>query len=101
MSEVAIENARQQWASGHRRLADQTSDRGLYLRLLDQVGLVLDELSRRVGRHFTLAELADAYRDADRWLLEVLGSGPGATHLALVEDAAFHVYARGAVDYEP
>ena len=98
MSTVAVENARQQWAAGHRRLADQASDRSLYLRLLDQVGLVLDELNRRVGQTFTLAELAEAYGDADRWLIDVLG---GASHLALVEDAAFHVYARGAVDYSP
>jgi hypothetical protein len=101
MSTVAVENARQQWAAGHRRLADQASDRGLYLRLLDQVGLVLDELNRRVGQTFTLAELTEAYDDADRWLLDVLGAGPGVTHLALVEDAAFHIYARGAVDYAP
>jgi hypothetical protein len=102
MSEVAVENARQQWATGHRRLADQAADRTLYLRLLDQVGVVLDELNRRVGQTFTLAELAEAYREADRWLLDVLDSGPGgATHLALVEDAAFHVYARGALDYSP
>jgi hypothetical protein len=101
MSTVAVENARQQWAAGYRRLADHASDRALYLRLLDQVGLVLDELNRRVGQTFTLAELAEAYRDADRWLIDVLDSGPGTSDLALVEDAAFHVYARGAVDYSP
>ena len=65
------------------------------------VGLVLDELNRRVGQTFTLAELTEAYRDADRWLLDVLGTGPAASQLALVEDAAFHIYARGAVDYSP
>jgi hypothetical protein len=102
MTEVAVESARQQWATGHRRLADQAADRRLYLRLLNQVGLVLDELNRRVGQTFTLAELADAYRDADRWLLDVLGSDPGGVaDLTLVGDAAFHVYARGAVDYAP
>jgi len=100
MTEVAVESARQQWATGYRRLSDQAADRKLYLRLLDQVGLVIDELNRRVGQTFTLAELAEFYLDADRWLLDVLGSG-GATHLALVEDAAFHIYARGAVDYSP
>ena len=37
-----------------------------------------------------------------RAIVEVLDTGPGgATYLALVEDAAFHVYARGAVDYSP
>ena len=74
MTEVAVESARQQWATGHRRVADQAADRNLYLRLLDEVGLELDELSRRVGQTFTLAELADAYRESDRWLLDVLGS---------------------------
>lgn len=29
------------------------------------------ELVRRVGQHFTLAELADAWRDADRWAGDV------------------------------
>jgi hypothetical protein len=101
MSAVAVENARQQWADGHRRLAALASDRSVYLRLLRQVELVLDELNRRVGQTFTLAELAEAYRDADRWLLDVLGSGAGVENLALVEDAAFHLYARGAVDYSP
>jgi hypothetical protein len=102
MTEVVVESARQQWATGHRRLADQAADRNLYLRLLDEVGLVLDELSRRVGQTFTLAELAEAYRESDRWLLDVLGSrSGGVTNLALVGDAAFHVYARGAVDYLP
>ena len=102
MTEVAVESARQQWATGHRRLADQAADRNLYLRLLDQVGLVLDELNRRVGQTFTLVELAEAYQGADRWLLDVLGSrSSGVTDLALVGDAAFYIYARGAVDYAP
>ena len=102
MTEVAVESARQQWATAHRRLTDRAADRNLYLHLLEQVGLVLDELNRRVGQTFTLAELAEAYEDSDRWLLAVLGSRPaGVTHLALVGDAAFHVYARGAVDYSP
>ena len=77
MTEVVVESARQQWATGHRRLADPAADRNLYLSLLDQVGVVLDELSRRVGQTFTLAELAEAYRESDRWLLDVLGSRSG------------------------
>jgi hypothetical protein len=101
MSAVAVENARQQWAEGHRRLHGHSPDRSLYLRLLAQVDIVLDELNRRVGQTFSLAELADAYRDADRWLLDVLAPRAGVSHLALVGDAAFHVYARGAVDYAP
>jgi hypothetical protein len=101
MSAVAVENARLQWEDGYRRLNEHASDRPLYQRLLAQVGVLTDELNRRVGQTFTLADLAAAYEDADRWLLEVLPPGAGALQLGLVEDAAFHLYARGAVDYTP
>jgi hypothetical protein len=98
MSAVAVEHARQQWDEGHRRLQSYSVDRALFLQLHAQVNAVVDELNRRVGQTFTLAELADAYREADRWIYEVLGP---ARQLAIVQDAAFHLYARGAVDYAP
>ena len=101
MSAIAVENARLQWEDGYRRLNEYASDRPTFERLLAEVGVLIDELNRRVGQTFTLAELAAAYDDADRWLLEVLPPGAGAVQLGLVEDAAFHVYARGAVDYAP
>ena len=101
MSAVAVENARLQWEEGYRRLNEHASDRPVYLDLLAQVDVVIDELNRRVGQTFTLADLAAAYDDADRWLLEVLPPGAGAIQFGLVEDAAFHLYARGAVDYTP
>jgi hypothetical protein len=98
MSAVAVEHARQQWDEGHRRLQSYSDDRALHLQLHAEVAVVVAELNRRVGQTFTLAELAQAYQEADRWLYEVLG---GARHLAIVQDAAFHLYARGAVDYAP
>ena len=101
MSAVAVENARHQWEDGYRRLREYASDQALHEQLLTQVDRLLDELNRRVGQTFTLAELAAAYKDADRWLLEVLPPGSGTTQVGLVEDAAFHLYARGAVDYRP
>jgi hypothetical protein len=101
MSAIAVENARLQWEDGYRRLNEHASDRPTYERLLAEVGVLIDELNRRVGQTFTLAGLAAAYDDADRWLLEVLPPGEGAVQLGLVEDAAFHLYARGAVDYAP
>ena len=94
MSAVAVENARLQWEDGYRRLNEHASDRPVYLDLLAQVDVVIDELNRRVGQTFALADLAAAYEDADRWLLEVLPPGAGAIQLGLVEDAAFHLYAR-------
>jgi transcriptional regulator GlxA family with amidase domain len=98
MSTVAVEHARHQWEEGHRKVQSYSADRALFLHLHAQVNAVVDELNRRVGQTFTLAELADAYQRSDRWLYEVLG--PGA-HLATVQDAAFYLYARGALDYKP
>ncbi len=99
-----VEIRRREWAEGHRRLEALSRDNGLYQRLHDELGLVLDELRRRIGESFTLAELAGAYDEADRWSREVLveRGSPGAyRHAALLEDAAFHLYARGASDYRP
>jgi hypothetical protein len=78
MSAVAVENARLQWEDGYRRLNEYASDRPTHERLLAEVGVLIDELNRRVGQTFRLAELAAAYDDADRWLLEVLPPGAGA-----------------------
>jgi hypothetical protein len=100
MSTVAVEHARQQWEEGDRRLKSHSSDPVLYDRLYRQVDTIIDELNRRLGQTFTLAELADAYRESDRWLPQVVPPG-GAGHIALVQDAAFHRHARGAVDYVP
>ena len=100
MSTVAVEHARQQWEEGHRRLQSHASDPALYDRLSRQVDTIIDELNRRLGQSFTLAQLADAYREADRWLPQVIPPG-GASHIALVQDAAFHRHATGAVDYVP
>jgi hypothetical protein len=98
MSAVAVQHARQQWEDGHRRLESYSADRALYLQLHAEVRAVVEELNRRVGQTFTLAELTDAYREADRWIYETPVAAP---HLALVQDAAFHRYARGAIDYAP
>ena len=101
----AVENARREWEDSHRRLEDEASDQQRYRRLLDQVDAVLAELRRRIGQTFTLAELADEYARAERWSREAVAEAappPGWPRtLAVVEGAAFHIYARGALDYEP
>jgi hypothetical protein len=71
-------------------------------RQLEAVG---EELRKRLGGAYTLAELANEYRLADRWVRDAVAeraatSGwPGT--LSIVEGAAFLLYSRGAVDYEP
>jgi hypothetical protein len=97
-------NARQQWEEGQRRLESLRADRLLYGRLLANVELVTEELRRRVGATFTLAELATAYERAEDWtrhILEERGTPGWPIHLTLVLDAAFQLYARGASDYRP
>jgi hypothetical protein len=102
---VSVEAVRQEWEEGNRRLEALARDRRAYVRLLEQVDVLTDELRRRVGHGFTLAQLADAYADSERWSRDAIADrapAPGwATTFSLVEDAAFYHYQRGAIDYEP
>lgn len=100
-----LENTRREWEAGHRRLEEQARDRPRYESLLTQVEAVTDELRRRVGQTFTLADLADAYAGAERWSRDAIAErapAPGWVRYAtIVEDAAFHAYSRGALDFRP
>jgi hypothetical protein len=96
---------RAEWEDGHRRLEEQRSDPAAYRGLHQQVDVLIEELRRRVGTSYTLAELADAYGDASRWsrgAVEERAPAPGWPRtLSLVESAAFYLYQRGAQDYRP
>jgi hypothetical protein len=100
-----IDIARREWEDGHAALEAARHDRARYERLLPLVEVVLAELRKRVGQTFTLAELARAYTDADRWAREAVADAKPPRgwprELALVTGAAFYAYARGAVDYRP
>jgi hypothetical protein len=102
---MQVELARQQWQDGNRRVEGARGDTPRYRRLVGGVELVVDALRQRVGQTFTLDELAAAYDGADDWVRELLeeadpaGSPPHEP--GTVADAAFHAYARGAVDYRP
>ena len=99
-----VDTARHQWAEGNRRLSASASDPD-YETLMAQVEAVTEELRRRIGEHFTLAELADVYGGDDSWVYEAVterGDRPGwSGKVSIAQDAAFHLYARGATDYEP
>lgn len=103
MSQLSI--ARHEWEEGSRRLEAARDDAQRYAQLLDLLRLVRAELRRRIGQTYTLAELAAAYRESDRWAHEVLEErteAPGwPPDLTSVVAAAFDAYQRGAVDYEP
>jgi len=102
-----LESARHHWEDGARRLAAEAGDPVRYVQLCDLVELVCAELRRRIGQHFTLAELAAAHAGAEDWVRDVVreAASPaarvGIRDTALVADAAFHAYARGAGDYHP
>lgn len=104
---MSVDVARHQWEEGLRRLG---AERGARARqLADLVDAVQDELRRRVGQTFTLAQLAEAYTGSEDWVRDVVvESAPaparaeaGLRDTALVQDAAFASYARGATDYRP
>ena len=83
---------------------DDTARSRHLLILVEAVG---NELARRVGQTFTLAELARAYDGAEEWVRDVIVSSTparpraGIKDTALVQDAAFALYAQGASDYRP
>ena len=101
----SVEAARQQWADGNRRLESHASEPDVYRRLLAQLEVAMEELRKRVGETFTLAQLADTYDAADGWMREAVeerAAAPGwSRQLSVVQDAAFHLFARGATDYSP
>jgi hypothetical protein len=100
-----IEVVRQEWGEGSRRLETAREDGRRYRQLLELLDLVLDELRKRIGQTYTLAELVSAYGESERWareLLEERAPTPGwPRDLTLVLAAAFDAYQRGAIDYEP
>ena len=103
MSQVEV--ARQEWEEGRRRLEAAREDGRRYRQLLELLDLVLDELRRRLGQTYTLAELVAAYGESERWAREVLeerATSPGwPRDLTLVLAAAFDAYQRGAINYKP
>lgn len=105
VTEAELESARREWEEGHRRLVAQARDPVAGERLHAQVDVVAAELRRRVGGVFTLRELAAAYARSEEWSRAAVSEQAPAPEwprtLSLVEAAAFHLYARGAQDYQP
>ena len=99
-----LESARLEWELAYRDFEELARDPVLEERSRMQLDAVTMELRRRVGGTFTLRELAGEYAVADSWARHVLAEQAAPDWprmLSLVEGAAFHLYARGAVDYAP
>jgi len=103
----APDHVRHEWEESARRLEASAGDRDRYAALLGQLEIVTAELRKRVGQTYTLADLARAYGDAERWAAAVLAEREEEVPpwwpqtLSMILGAAFHAYARGAVDYAP
>lgn len=102
---VLLETVRREWEEGYRRFQAQSRDSVAGPRLLTQLEAVTDALRKRVGQTFTLDELASTYEGAERWTREAIEERAPVPDwprtVSLVEDAAFHLYQRGAIDYGP
>jgi hypothetical protein len=100
---ASTESAKQEWEQAYRSLTD-VPDPALEESLARQVEAIVTELRRRIGGTFTIGELVDEYVRADVWARDVLseqGTREWPRTLAVAEGAAFYLYARGAVDYDP
>lgn len=99
-----VQSAKLEWEDAYRDLVKAAHDPAREDDLRRQLEAVLSELRRRLGGTFTLRELASEYVRADVWTRHALADAevPGWPRtMSLVEGAAFHLYARGAVDYAP
>ena len=103
--DLVLDVVRREWEDGYRRFEDLSRDRVASERLRAQLDVVTDELRKRVGQTFTLGQLTGAYAQADAWTRGAVSehaATPGWPRtLAIVQDAAFYLYQRGAIDYTP
>jgi hypothetical protein len=100
-----FDGVRRDWEEGHRQLELASRSETQEELLRHQFEVVSAELRRRVGGTFTLAMLVAVYSSSDAWTRQAIeehaATAGWARSVAMVGDAAFHVYARGAVDYTP
>jgi hypothetical protein len=87
------------WEDGVRRLGEPGPLRPVR-RAIAQA--VTAELRRRLGMTFTVAQLADAYRDASDWYLQLASETaperPDAWDPAVALDGGFGLFMRQAAD---
>jgi hypothetical protein len=102
---TTVESARRDWEDGYRRFQLEARDPARADGLYRQLAEVTDELRRRLGGRFTLGELVTAYDTSDAWARVAVGERAPVRGweraLTMVSDAAFHLFSRGAVDFEP
>lgn len=100
-----VESARRDWEDGYRRFQEVAREPFREEELHAELEAVTDGLRKRLGSTFTIRELATEYRQADAWTRVAVAERAAARTwlgtLSIVESAAFFLYSRGALDYEP
>jgi hypothetical protein len=98
-SDAEVAAARYAWEEGLRRLEAPGAMAAPRAWVVEAVH---DELRRRLGPTFTLADLARVYRDASAWFLELAPRAaprsPEAWEPAVALDGAFGQFMRRAQD---
>ena len=96
-----FDTAVDQWQAGLRRLEGAPFDERPILEAVTR--RVQDELRRRLGGAFTVAELVALYDQGTGWVSDLAAAAapdaPFAWDVRVVGDAAFARYLRGATDY--
>jgi hypothetical protein len=92
-----VENALFEWDEGTRRLREVGDVERRQLQ--SAADAVFEELRRRLGGPFLLAELADLYGAGTDWANDIADRRSAGTDSSYVVDAAFGRYARFASDY--
>jgi hypothetical protein len=98
---VSHVNALQQWRAGENRLARALPERRAALERVTE--RIYNDLRRRLGGTFRVAELVALYEADTGWCLDVAVAAapdsPWAWEATTVVDAAFGRYLREAADY--
>jgi len=102
---VALDQTRREWEQGNARFQRELRETQRPDALRAELDAVTAALRRRIGQSFSLSELADVYATADDGAREAVAETKPASgwprRLATATEAAFHLYSRGAVDFEP
>jgi hypothetical protein len=93
----SLENALFQWEEGDSRVREAPDAERRDLERA--VGVVLDDLRRRLGSTFVVDELADEYASGTDWATELARAQSAGVDASYVVDAAFYRYAREASNY--
>jgi hypothetical protein len=101
--QAGLQTAVLDWEDGYRRVQATRADAAEHRLLGKAVTAIQDELRKRLGSRFTVAELVNLYRERGDSLGDVgmaaLPPGADLSGVSAACDAAFYLYMREAEDF--